>query len=382
MTNGWNGADPTPVDDGATAYYELATRFRAEADITITHVRVYSGPTSGTLAGRHATLWTDAGASLGTATLVDSLPSGWSTYALDAPEAVLEGSIVRVSYGTRQWYAATAGGYPALSGDGNATALGGFFAEGLANVGTFPTTGSASFYGIDIVYTVGITGNTAPSVTLAVSAGVLAVAATATVDDDDLTGATYAWKWGDGAETATSVPTANHTYAAPGVYPVLVTVTDAGGLADSAAAVALVRGSGTGVDVDAVALDVANRLKTISGLAAYPWQPGSIVAPCAVVLNPDPGGLRYHETGGRGMWRMTLPVVIFIGRANERVAQKRVRAYLAGAGAASVRSVLEDAVYASLHTLVVTGGGVDGFMIGGVEYLVALFDLDITGSGA
>lgn len=381
MTNGWAGADPVQQDDGATTYYELATRYRADTDVTISAVRVWHGASSGVLAGRHATIWTNAGAQLATVNLTETLPPGWTSFDLASPLPVTSGTTFVVSYGTRQHYGATAGGYPAASSDLALVALAGLFAEGLANVGTFPATATTTFYGVDVVYTAGIGDNTAPSVTLATTPGVLSVTAAATVVDDAPV-TQYLWKWGDGSTSSTSVPSASHNYAAPGVYAVLVTVTDAGGLKDSAAAVAVVRGNGGGLNLSEVAVEIAERLALIDGLNAFHFQPGSISPPSAIVLNPNPGDLEYDRTYGRGLDRVTLPLVVFVGRADVRTSQELVRLYLDGSGAKSIKTALEAGPYASLHTIRVTVGGVDGYSLGGVEHLVALLDLDISGNGS
>lgn len=381
MVTGWAGADPVQQDDGATTYYELATRYRADADVTISAVRVWHGAASNTLAGRHATIWTNVGAQLATVNLTDTLPPGWTSFDLATPLPVTSGTTFVVSYGTRQYYGAvTPAGYPAASSDLALVALAGLFIDGQGNVGNFPTNATTTFYGIDVVYTLGIGDNTAPSVTLATTPGPLSVTATATVVDDAAV-TQYLWKWGDGTTSSTSVASASHTYTAPGIYAVLVIVTDAGGLKDSAAAVAVVRGLGGGLNLSEVAVEIAERLALIDGLNAFHFQPGSIVPPAAIVLNPNPGDLEYDKTYGRGLDRVTLPLVVFVGRADVRTSQELARLYLDGSGAKSIKTALEAGSYASLHTIRVTVGGVDGYSIGAVEHLVALLELDIAGNG-
>lgn len=131
-----------------------------------------------------------------------------------------------------------------------------------------------------------------------------------------------------------------------------------------------------------VADEVATRLDTIAGLNAFAYPPGSLTPPAAVVLNPRDGDIRYDQTYRRGMDRMTLPVIVIAGRADERSANQTIRQFCDGSGASSVKAVLESGAYTSLHTLVVVTGGIDGVTWNGVEYLAALFDIDITGSGS
>jgi PKD repeat protein len=243
MPTGWGGGDPVQQADGND--YELGTEYLANVDITITHVRVWAGSGETNVTARRGRVWSTGGGQLGIATLSDDLPDGWSQYALDAPVERLAGQRFLVSYSTGGNYGAlldalAAGnvnsGDTALSALGTASATNG---NGVFNgtPGSFPTTspGAHPFYGVDVVYSLGIGGNTAPRI---VEATVVAPAATATAtivaeDDETLVGATYRYDWGDGsAVTATSLSSAQHTYAASGTYGVLLSVTDADGLAD------------------------------------------------------------------------------------------------------------------------------------------------------
>lgn len=130
------------------------------------------------------------------------------------------------------------------------------------------------------------------------------------------------------------------------------------------------------------AAEIAERAATIEGLNAYDFAPGTVVPPCLVVLNPEPGGILYDQTYGRGMDRITLPVILICGPAVEREQQQGIRLYLDGAGAKSIKAVLESGTYESFDVIRVMVGGVDGISVGGVEYIAALFDLDIGGRGA
>lgn len=136
------------------------------------------------------------------------------------------------------------------------------------------------------------------------------------------------------------------------------------------------------MNLSAVCAEVAAQLDTITGLRCFAYQPPALTPPAAIVLNPAPGDLVFDETYGRGMDRMTLPVVVLVGKESERTAQDAIRAYCDGSGARSVKAVLEAGEYTSLDELRVATAGVDGVTIGGVEYLAALFDLEITGSGS
>lgn len=125
---------------------------------------------------------------------------------------------------------------------------------------------------------------------------------------------------------------------------------------------------------------IATRLTTITGLRVFAWPPGTVTPPAAVVGYPS--GYTYDETYGRGMDRLNIPVVIVVGRATERTARDALGAFVDGSGASSVKAVLEAGTYTAFHTVRVQSVEFDIYQLGAVDYLAAIFDLDIAGSGS
>lgn len=125
---------------------------------------------------------------------------------------------------------------------------------------------------------------------------------------------------------------------------------------------------------------VSDRLGTIAGLRCFGYPPGSVTPPAAVVSYPE--SIKFDETYGRGMDRMTLPVVLVVGKVSDRTARDRLGAYCDGSGASSIKAVLESGTYAAFDTVRVTGVEFDTVSIAATEYVAALFDLDIAGHGS
>lgn len=134
------------------------------------------------------------------------------------------------------------------------------------------------------------------------------------------------------------------------------------------------------MDVAAVMDEVATWLRTISGWEVYAWPVGSASPPAAIVSYPT--DLAYDATYGRGMDQLKLPVVVLVGQANDLAARDRLAAYCKGTGASSVKALLESAAHIAFHTLRVESVESDVYSVGGVDYLAAIFTLDIAGSGA
>lgn len=253
MAVGWNGADPAQVADADD--YALGTAYRANVDITISHLRIHAGAGEESQA-RTGKIWSSGGALITTVTLPNDLPTGWSLHPLDVPLERTAGTVFVVAYDTGGNYSFLNQGLNAdvPSADAAVTALG--FANapntinGRFNVtpGDFPAQGNAqhAFYGVDFQYTVGIAGNTAPVIQEATVtvAETLATATIVATDEETISGATYRYDWGDGSPVdSTNHPTTfkTHTYVNPGIYPVLLSVTDADGLSDFVARYALVQ---------------------------------------------------------------------------------------------------------------------------------------------
>jgi hypothetical protein len=234
MTNGWDGPDPSPVSDGAASTYELATRGTANAGITITAIRVWATQ-SQNVANRNARIWTTGGSLQRTIDIDDTLPtSGWTEYAITPGYEVADGESFDVSYSTTNYYGAVSGSYPNDSSDANLTYTQGRFSE---THGQFPSTTTATFYGIDVVYSLSSENQPPAFGGLTLSKSDLTVTGIATVTDETPATVALRWDWGDGQTTNTGagVLTAQHTYSASGLYAVLVTATDNGGLTDTIA---------------------------------------------------------------------------------------------------------------------------------------------------
>lgn len=135
------------------------------------------------------------------------------------------------------------------------------------------------------------------------------------------------------------------------------------------------------MDLAAVMDEIGDALDTIDGLRVFRYPPdGPPSPPAAIVTYPE--DITFDATYGRGADRMTLPVVVLVGRVSDRSARDRLAAYAAGSGARSVKQTVEGATYAALDDLRVIEAEFDVYTVGGVDFLAATFRLDIVGSGS
>lgn len=381
MTNAWDGPDPVGQDDPGTGY-ELGVAITITDDVTVTAVRVWHPASSNTVTNRAARFWTTGGVQVQAVLLADALPSGWSTYELDAPLELTSGSQVILSYSTTRYYGAVSGSFPNESADGAVALTGGLFRETFTPA--VPNTPSASFYGVDLDYTLGIGGNLAPTVAVSATAAGRTVTAVAAATDEAPGSLTYRWDWGDGNVTAAGAATEQHTYAADGLYAVLVTVTDVGGLKASAAApVVAALGLAGAMSLAAVMSELAARLDTVPNLNVYTGWPSRVVAPAAIVVYPTrvEYDQTYHGATHRGPDRYELPVVAVIARMPDEKALPDLDGYASGSGPRSVKAVLESGVYTTFEqtSLHVGDGEFDVYRFAGVDYLACVFGVSLMG---
>jgi hypothetical protein len=135
------------------------------------------------------------------------------------------------------------------------------------------------------------------------------------------------------------------------------------------------------MDLNLVMDEIAARLDTISGLRCSGFPPPTITPPGGIVSYPD--RVEYDGTYGRGIDMITdLPVIVVEGKATDRTARDRIAAYAAGSGARSVKAVLESGTYTSFDVIRVKSAEFDVLTIAGVDYISALFRLDIAGPGS
>lgn len=130
------------------------------------------------------------------------------------------------------------------------------------------------------------------------------------------------------------------------------------------------------MDLEAVMDEVAACMRQVPGLRAHGWPVGKVTPPAAVVNYPTSAD--YQVDGAS--WRISLPLVIAFGRPNVKQTRNKLAAYLNGSGAASVRQLVDDYAWTSCDSVTCTDADVDVVAVANVEYLAALFTLDVIGS--
>lgn len=125
---------------------------------------------------------------------------------------------------------------------------------------------------------------------------------------------------------------------------------------------------------------VATQLATIADLNVFSYPPDKLEPPAAVVSYPD--DVTFDATYGRGVDTMTLPVVLVVGKVSDESARDALGAYCDGSGARSVKAVIEAGTYTAFDTVQVATCSFDVVTIAGVDFMAAVFSLEVSGSGS
>jgi hypothetical protein len=133
------------------------------------------------------------------------------------------------------------------------------------------------------------------------------------------------------------------------------------------------------MNIAAVGQEIKVRLDTIKGLRAHLGPPDSVTPPAAVVVLPEE--VRYDAAYGRGTDAITWPILLLVGRVNDRGTLERISQFADGSGPMSVKAVLEDHTYTSCDFVHVVRAQFDVVNWQGTDFQGVLFELSIAGSG-
>lgn len=135
------------------------------------------------------------------------------------------------------------------------------------------------------------------------------------------------------------------------------------------------------MNLAAVMDELAAELDTISGLRVYAYPPDNVAVPAAVIGYPEE--ITYDVSMGRGTDHMVIPIFLLVGRLTDRTARDHLAPFMAGSGASSIKGVLRAATpFVAMSSVRVASATVEVVTMANVEYLTAVFTVDVYGQGA
>jgi hypothetical protein len=125
--------------------------------------------------------------------------------------------------------------------------------------------------------------------------------------------------------------------------------------------------------------ELADALRTISGLKVYGYAGESVTVPAATVRYPT--SIDFDASAQRGLDRMEIDIEIAVAQVVSANAPKLVSPYVSGSGPLSVKQTLESFAYTTIHTIRIDRAVFESVDIAGAQYLAGVLTAVITGPG-
>lgn len=126
---------------------------------------------------------------------------------------------------------------------------------------------------------------------------------------------------------------------------------------------------------------IGTRLDTITGLRVFKFPPDGTISPPAAIVS-YPLEYEFDSSYARGSDRMSLPVIVLVGKVSDRKSRDQLGAFCDGSGSSSVKAVVEAGTYTAFDTVRVASVEFDVISVAAVEHAAATFTLDIIGPGS
>lgn len=127
--------------------------------------------------------------------------------------------------------------------------------------------------------------------------------------------------------------------------------------------------------------EIADKMRTIPKFGVYDFSADSVTVPCAVVALPE--AITFDQTYGRGTDRARLEIMVLESRLSDRSSSVRIVEYAQAEGSRSIKARVDSefAEYSSCDDVHVVSCEFDIVRISGIDYLAAIFTVEIEGPG-
>lgn len=125
--------------------------------------------------------------------------------------------------------------------------------------------------------------------------------------------------------------------------------------------------------------EIGDAVDQIGGLRIYRYPVPKVISPAAVVGYPEEGTFR--SSYGRGIARMTIPLMIMVPRPTERTTLKRASLYLDGSGSSSIAEKMDSWTWNTCHSVTAGDWDIEVVQMAGIDQLMITINLDVIGAG-
>lgn len=136
------------------------------------------------------------------------------------------------------------------------------------------------------------------------------------------------------------------------------------------------------MNISSVMAELASKLTALTastGLRVFAFPPDAVHPPAAIVGYPQ--DITFDASLARGVDRMTVPLYLLVDRNWDATTTEQLSGYLAGAGAASLKALVQTKPHTAFSTARVRSATLDVITVAGVEMWAATLLVDITGPG-
>lgn len=131
----------------------------------------------------------------------------------------------------------------------------------------------------------------------------------------------------------------------------------------------------------AVMDELKTELSTITGLRTFAYPPDKVDPPAAIIGYPN--SIDFDVSMGRGTDHIEFPIFLMVGRLTDRTSRDKLAPFLAGSGASSIKGVLKAAEpWVAMASVRVKSATIEVVTMAGMDYLTAVFTVDVFGPGA
>jgi hypothetical protein len=127
--------------------------------------------------------------------------------------------------------------------------------------------------------------------------------------------------------------------------------------------------------------EIAEKLKMFTGMNVFDYPVDTVIPPAGILSYPE--RIAYDETYGRGEdMFFNLPVFMVTDRADSKSARNQISEWTDPTGLKSVKTFLDRETYNSCDSVSVPNATFDVMTVAGIDYLVAIFELNVSGEGS
>lgn len=134
------------------------------------------------------------------------------------------------------------------------------------------------------------------------------------------------------------------------------------------------------MNVAAVMDELKTKLDAIANLRVFAYPPDKVDPPTAVIGHPET--ITYDVAMGRGVDQIDFPVYVFVSRITDRTSRDKLAPFLAGSGASSIKGViLAGKPWTAMSSVRVASAEIEVITMANIDYLAAVFTVNVYGSG-